>query len=231
VGSLDKDSIDRAINKRKAKPARLHLRIVLVDDHEVTRLGLFEMATQLAIVVVVHAVASPNDAREFLSAEAADFLLVTADLDESEIRTLVSAAPGAALLLLMWTIEDQTLGKVASLPVRGFLIEHDLTSETLARAFWDVAAGGTAIPRTVADRLFRLVRRRQHSTGYGLTSREQEVLGLLVEGLSNKQIGKRLGMSAFGAKRHVSTVLAKLNCENRTEAVARALSEGLLTGN
>jgi DNA-binding NarL/FixJ family response regulator len=61
-----------------------------------------------------------------------------------------------------------------------------------------------------------------------LTVREHEVLGLLAQGLSNKQIGRRLGISEHGVKRHVTRLLAKLNSPNRTFAVARALSEGII---
>ncbi|MCI4066752.1 LuxR C-terminal-related transcriptional regulator [Micromonospora sp. R77] len=62
-----------------------------------------------------------------------------------------------------------------------------------------------------------------------LTPRERQALKLLAEGLSNKQIARRLGISEHGAKRHVGNVLAKLNCPNRTVAVTVALNHGLLT--
>jgi DNA-binding NarL/FixJ family response regulator len=61
-----------------------------------------------------------------------------------------------------------------------------------------------------------------------LTQRELQTLSLLVDGLSNKQIARRLGVSENGAKRHVASVLAKMNCQNRTVAVALVLREGLL---
>jgi DNA-binding CsgD family transcriptional regulator len=60
-----------------------------------------------------------------------------------------------------------------------------------------------------------------------LTPREQQVLVLMVEGLSNKQIGRRLDISFHGAKRLVASILAKLDSPTRTVAVARALREGL----
>ncbi|MFG3050947.1 response regulator transcription factor [Kitasatospora sp. NPDC048239] len=64
--------------------------------------------------------------------------------------------------------------------------------------------------------------------GGALTERERQTLGLLVEGLSNKEIATRLGISVHGAKRHVTMVLAKLNCPNRTLAVAIALRYGIV---
>ncbi|MFD0626787.1 response regulator transcription factor [Streptomyces sanglieri] len=63
----------------------------------------------------------------------------------------------------------------------------------------------------------------------GLTHpREQQVLALLAQGFSNKQIARRIGISEHGAKRHVTNLLAKLNSPNRTLAVALALQEGLV---
>jgi DNA-binding NarL/FixJ family response regulator len=61
-----------------------------------------------------------------------------------------------------------------------------------------------------------------------LTSREQEVLGLMAMGLSNKQIAKRLGISAHTAKFHIGAILAKLDARSRTEAVVRAVQQGLV---
>jgi DNA-binding NarL/FixJ family response regulator len=61
-----------------------------------------------------------------------------------------------------------------------------------------------------------------------LTPREQAALALLVQGLSNKQIARRLTISEHGAKRHVANLLAKLNCPNRTMAAVVAVREGLL---
>ncbi len=60
-----------------------------------------------------------------------------------------------------------------------------------------------------------------------LTRREREVLQALSEGLSNKQIARRMAISEHGAKRHVANIMAKLNCPNRTLAVSKALREGL----
>jgi DNA-binding CsgD family transcriptional regulator len=60
-----------------------------------------------------------------------------------------------------------------------------------------------------------------------LTPREREALQLLVEGLSNKQIARRLGISEHGAKRLVANILSKMDCSNRTSAVAKALREGV----
>lgn len=62
--------------------------------------------------------------------------------------------------------------------------------------------------------------------GVRLTPREREALGLMVEGLVNKQIARRMGISLHGAKRLVANILAKLDCDNRTHAVAKVLREG-----
>ena len=74
-----------------------------------------------------------------------------------------------------------------------------------------------------------LERHRAHlGTGIGLREREEQVLALIEQGLSNKQIAKCLSISQHGAKRHVANVFAKLNCPNRTLAVALALRDGII---
>jgi DNA-binding CsgD family transcriptional regulator len=70
--------------------------------------------------------------------------------------------------------------------------------------------------------------RRREPTA--LTPREQETVALLAEGLSNRQIGRRLGLSEHGAKRLVANVMIKLDATNRTAAVAEAMSRGLIPG-
>jgi DNA-binding NarL/FixJ family response regulator len=90
-----------------------------------------------------------------------------------------------------------------------------------------------AMPAKLARELLAHARgkeARPRSRPVILTPREQQALSLLTQGMSNREIARRLGISEHGAKRHVANVLAKLNCPNRTLAAAMAIQDELLGG-
>jgi DNA-binding NarL/FixJ family response regulator len=93
-----------------------------------------------------------------------------------------------------------------------------------------LAAGDMLLPSGLARALMtRVAGTARPTSPICLTSREHEVLGLLAQGMSNKQIARRMDISEHGVKRHVTNLLAKLNAPNRTLAVAVALQDGLIT--
>lgn len=110
----------------------------------------------------------------------------------------------------------------------GFLCEPGLTAEGLVHTFAQLRRGEIPIPANVMRELLSRANPQRAHCSAQLTEREMEVLGLLAEGMSNKQIARRLAISEHGAKRHVANVLAKMNCPNRTLAVAVAMRAGLL---
>jgi DNA-binding NarL/FixJ family response regulator len=124
------------------------------------------------------------------------------------------------------------LGSEAGLPelvragARGVLF-RDTDGERLRRACGAVLSGASVFDEGMVELLVE-PRRPDGAAGVDLTPREQEVLGLLAEGLSNKLIAARLGISEHTAKFHVNALLDKLGAETRTEAVVTAAQRGLL---
>lgn len=212
----------------EARPIQSPLRVIIVESHEIARRGVQDMARGISFVTSVRAVGSAAAAGELLADEPAE-VIITSDAEEGDVKSLARLLPeGTALLLLLHSADGTSLTQAARLPVNGFLIEPDLTSESLADALTEIGAGQTPIPRALADHLLAVARDGRTSSAIQLTAREFQVLRLMVEGLSNKDIGDGLGISPHGAKRHVANILAKLNCTNRTLAVARALSDDLV---
>ncbi|MEU7619364.1 response regulator transcription factor [Micromonospora rifamycinica] len=116
----------------------------------------------------------------------------------------------------------------------GFLDWADLRPETLREAILDVEAGRFHVSATVARRSVTAPDRAgddtsQRASMVALSAREQQVLRLIAEGQSNRQVARSLSISEHGVKRVVGIILAKLNCPNRTLAVVRAIELGLLT--
>lgn len=166
-----------------------------------------------------------------------DVVLVSLNGDAGRAARLAGLGRrhGARVLLLVraaeeWLAVEDDLGAV-----NGIILEPDLTRELLSEALVQVLQEDLPLPTVLAESLLTELRRsRQHRGDRplplrpSLTARESQALHLLVQGLSNKQIARRLGISDNGAKRHVANVLAKLNCPNRTGAAATALRLGLV---
>ncbi|WP_419998910.1 response regulator [Streptomyces boninensis] len=137
-------------------------------------------------------------------------------------------------VLVLTTFDDDTLVLDAlRAGARGYLLK-DVTLEQLTNAVEALAAGGTLIAPSITDRLLRAIRSGPSPVGRDappvqeLTGRELEVLRLVAEGYSNREIAGALFLAEGTVKNHVSTILLKLSARDRTNAVLRALHEGIL---
>lgn len=155
-----------------------------------------------------------------------------ANTEAVKVQATLAKAAGCKVLLLLLTQDTELFDAVSCIPANGFLMLHQITPASLDQALRDVLSGEIVVPSCMAGHMLTRLR-----TGTGnstqrldnLTPREQQALSLLVDGLSNKQIAKELRISHHGAKRLVANVLAKLNCPNRTLAVAVALRDNIIT--
>ncbi|WP_198414039.1 helix-turn-helix transcriptional regulator [Micromonospora phaseoli] len=194
------------------------LTITLVVDNEVARRGLAAVVQQ---VPWVRMCSTPDDANVVIAS------LRALNRDEAVWRH----DDGRPRKLLVLLDEPDQVDNVRWLTADGYLLSRDLTPEALHRALLQVADGQLAVPAELGRHLLKLATgpaRRERTRGPVLTPRERETLGLLAEGLSNRQIGRRLGVSEHGAKRLVGSIMTKLDSPNRTLAVAIALRERLI---
>lgn len=190
------------------------------------------MLRSLSLVNFVHGCADFREAVTLLENRPFDVALISADeLAEFEQISSVAAKRGVKTVALLRDASDDVVAQAATLSADGFLLESAVDPQNLEDALIRLQRGDMALPSSLARKLITELRRRgqPRTSTVRLTPRERQVLGLLAEGMSNKQVGRRLGISAHGAKRHVANLLAKLNCPNRTLAVAYAIRDGLLT--
>jgi DNA-binding NarL/FixJ family response regulator len=130
--------------------------------------------------------------------------------------------------------DERPARALRGLPLRGWaILSRDAPGVELRAAVTAAAQGFTVLPMTLAARLLP-ARVAGPSEGLDerpepLTPREREVLELLAEGLSNRQIAERLAISEHTAKSHVASVSGKLGASSRTEAVSRGVRRGLIT--
>jgi len=208
------------------------LRVLMVLHSEILRRGMRGMLLTLPEVADVYDCAE-RSAEESVGSGSVDIVIASPPLGSDDERAC-KAAPsnGALVMLLLRDPDEEAVVRAATLPAHGFLLESELTTASLSNTLTRMVHGDVPMPSLLAHALLRRLRPRAVSPAkrpFLLTPRELQVVTLVAEGSSNKQIARRLGVSENGAKRHVANILAKLNCPNRTLAAALVLREGLIT--
>jgi NarL family two-component system response regulator LiaR len=139
---------------------------------------------------------------------------------EFSVSQILDRFPRARILILAERLDDANLFAFLRLGAKGLLRYADIRSQMI-QALRTLAAGGFWVPRTSVSRFiektFRTGRKALRSPGASLSRREKEVLELLLENLSNKEIASRLHISSRTAKFHVSNLLAKYGVESRVD--------------
>jgi NarL family two-component system response regulator LiaR len=202
---------------------------MLVDDHQMVRSGL---ATFLLIHDDLELVGEASDGEEALRVfekTRPDVILMDLKMprmDGVEATQVLSERAPRVHIIALTSFEDENLvQKALEAGASGYLLK-DISADDLADAIRKAHAGKPALAPEATEALFRAAR-RGHQPGDDLTDREQEVLALMVEGLTNPEIAARLVISLTTVKTHVSNILSKLGVSTRTEAVSFALQHNL----
>jgi len=212
-----------------------HLRVMLVDDHALVRAAVRQALAAPDVEVVAEA-GSAEDALQLALEVRPDVLLIDIDLPGMDgvglVRELAPRLPETRIVMLTVSSADHHLVDAMRYGACGYLTK-DLTPEALLRAVRSAHAGELAMPRRMAARLIRrLVEATRNSPTTDdpalatLSGREVEVLHLLVEGLTDRQIGEAFTISARTVETHVSSILHKLGVRNRAEAAQRLRDQG-----
>jgi len=219
---------------RSSPPALI--RVMLVDDHALVRAAVRQALAAPDVEIVAEA-ATAEEALTLGPQVRPDVMLVDVDLPGMDgirlVRELSPRLPGTRILMLTVSKSDLDVAEAVRNGAAGYLVK-DLAPEALLRSVRSAARGELVMPRTMAD---RLVRTLVESAGRGraanrirpadgLTAREAEVLRLLAEGLTDREIGEALTISVRTVETHVGSVLRKLGARNRAEATRRFLDQG-----
>jgi two-component system, NarL family, response regulator LiaR len=205
------------------------IRVLLVDDHAVVRQGLRSFLELQPDIEVVGEAAGATEALERAGDVRPDVVLLDLVLPDADgveaIRRLKRHAPASRVLVLTSYLDDSRVFAAIQAGAAGYLLK-DVQPDALAESIRQVHRGLPALhPKVVA----RLMHQAGESPSLAdFTQREREVLKLVAEGLSNKEIASRLFISEKTVKTHVSNVLQKLGVADRTQAALLAVRRRLV---
>jgi two-component system, NarL family, response regulator LiaR len=208
----------------------LPIRVVLVDDHTMVRKGLSLFLIAFDDLVLVGEAESGAAAIQICGEVHPDVVLmdlVMPDMDGvSATRAICEQYPQVKVIVLTSFKEGDLVKNALEAGAIGYLLK-DISAEELARAIRAAYTGHATLSTEAAQALVQTVN-QQPAPGLDLTEREREVLILMVEGLNNTQIARKLTVSPSTVKSHVSNILSKFGVASRTEAVTLALRRGLI---
>jgi two-component system, NarL family, response regulator DevR len=203
------------------------VKVFLVDDHEVVRRGLIDLLGADPELDVVGEAGSVAEAMARIPAACPDVAVLDVRLPDGNgielCRDLLSRMPDLRCLILTSYTSDEAMLDAILAGASGFVVK-DIKGMELARAVKDVGAGRSLLDNRAAAALMAKLRgaTEKHDPLSGLTDQERTLLGLLSEGLTNKQIADRMFLAEKTVKNYVSRLLAKLGMERRTQAAVFA---------
>ncbi len=206
------------------------IRVMIVDDHKVVRSGLSAFLDAYDDLELVAQADSGEKALALCHQRHPDVVLmdlVMPKMNGAETtEALLNICPETKVIALTSFKEQELVEGALKAGAIGYLLK-DIDADDLANAIRQAYEGKPTLAPEAAQALIQ-ASRKPYKPGIDLTEREKEVLGLLVEGLTNPEIAERLFVSKSTVKFHVSSILNKLQVSSRTEAVAKALQEGLI---
>jgi DNA-binding NarL/FixJ family response regulator len=209
------------------------MKLLVADDHSLFREGLASLLGAASFTVIGQ-VDDGAAAVEAALALRPDVVLLDADMPDmtglEALRRIRAKWPEAQVVILTGTEEDAQLLEAVDSGARGYLSKN-LNAEEFIRMLRGLAQGEAALTRQTTGRLLNVITRLNHRAANDLTEREVELLRLLVEGRSNRDIAQTLTVSENTVKYHIKNILQKLDVHNRTEAATHALRVGLVRGN
>ncbi|WP_328390233.1 response regulator transcription factor [Streptomyces sp. NBC_00400] len=207
------------------------IRVFLLDDHEVVRRGVQDLLDAEPDIEVVGDAGTADHALARGPALRPDVAVLDVRLPDGDgvsvCRELRSRMPGLACLMLTSFDDDDALLDAIMAGAAGYVLK-EIKGADLVSAVRTVAAGRSMLDPATTSRLMSTLRGEDSGEEpeadvlSGLSPREREILGLIGEGLTNRQIGKRLYLSEKTVKNHISRLLAKLGVERRIQAAVLA---------
>jgi len=210
------------------------MRVLLIDDHALFRIGLRELLERRGIEVI-DAVGECDEGIRLVTATTPDVVLLDMRMPHASGLDVLRRLRGArqTMPVAMLTTSDDERDLIESLQsgAQGYLLK-DMEPDELIAALEDIVAGKTVVAKELTGVLAKAIKGDSPAIGSApafsdLTPREREILCHLAEGQSNKTIARELGISDGTVKLHVKAILRKLDVHSRVEAAVIAVEESL----
>lgn len=226
--------VDTTLKLASVESAR-KIRVMLVEDHALVRAAVRQAMSARDVEMVAEA-ATGEDALLLAPRIRPDVMLVDIDLPGIDgvelVRLLVPRLPETRMVMLTASTAERDVMEAMRGGASGFL-GKDVTPDALLRAIRGAHQGDLAMPRQMAGRLMRRIMETWHQPPdrspdpgiASLTAREEEILRVLADGLSDRAIAETLTLSTRTVETHVSSIIHKLDVRNRAEAARRYLDQ------
>ncbi len=206
------------------------IRVLFVDDHWIIRQGLRSLLEPDSRFVVAGEAANGAEALKIIGDVYPDIVILDlklGDMGGAELcKRIIQAYPKTIVLILTAFIDQNSVETCLQAGARGYLLK-DAENLHLQDKLLEAVQGHAALDPRAADVLTNFVHRQQPPLD-GLNLREMEILRLVAQGLTNKEIGLQLHITENTVKGYLKEILTKLDARNRIEAVLHANSRGLL---
>jgi len=202
------------------------IRILIVDDHPVVRAGLTSMLGTQPALFVVGSASTGQEALCMLDKFSVDVAIVDLRMPGMNGVEVIDAikrrGPLRRIIVLTNFETDEDIYRAVQAGAHAYLLK-DTSQQEIVEAIHLVHANKRHFPPQIAARLAERVARSP------LTPREHQILQMLAKGLTNKEIGRVLGISENTARNHVNSIIEKLQVSDRTEAATTAIHQGLIS--
>ena len=204
---------------------KLRMSVLIADDHSVVRQGVVSLIEDTADMRVVGEASNGREAVELWKKHRPDVTLLDLRMPELDgvgaIKVIRAADENARIIVLTTYDGDEDIYRAIQAGAKGYLVK-DVPCEALMDCVRRVHRGDTCVPVHLAAKL------AQRVSGESLSQREIDVLKLIADGKSNKEIGSALFISEGTVKSHLKRIFTKMRVISRTEAVANATRRGLI---
>ena len=222
--------------QRAIKNQLSEIKVLIADDQRLLREGLATLLTLTNDIRIVAQASNGDEAITLAKQFQPDVILMDIQMPHTAgvaaTQAIRSALPKTQIIMLTTFVDDEYLFAALRAGACGYLLK-DIPSEQLADAIRAAHRGESPLTPTMARKLVNRVKQQPRALAASpliepLSDREIEVLKLIAQGLSNKEIGETLVIAEGTAKNHVSNILGKLDAKDRAQAVMRVKELGML---